>query len=312
MDTQLIISIVLLITAAEIFAVVLFVKKRRGDIEGNPFITLIKKEWLLLFYAFFWWRRKGKEKPGVQTFAYHKGSLYFWLFLALLHEQVIEGIVFHIYLKEVDPLRANILLVLHVYSILYMLGDYNLVRNSPIEIIKNKVRMKIGARRELTFHVKDIKVIQPAKVQYHKSGGMVHEKKVFHAGALPRVLTRIFGVTDELKYEIIFKNPIYARGYFGQKKEVTKALIYMDQPEPFVEALEQNMVTYKEVGKLFPAEEVREKKRPLINWKVYFILLFLNVLGALAIAPYAMARENYHELMGLSQWAFMLYYVVQV
>lgn len=312
MDTQLIISIVLLITAAEVFAVVLFVKKRRGDIEGNPFITLIKKEWLLLFYAFFRWRRKGKEKPGVQTFAYHKGSLYFWLFLALLHEQVIEGIVFHIYLKEVDPLRANILLVLHVYSILYMLGDYNLVRNSPIEIIKNKVRMKIGARRELTFHVKDIKVIQPAKVQYHKSGGMVHEKKVFHAGALPRLLTRIFGVTDELKYEIIFKNPIYARGYFGQKKEVTKALVYMDHPEPFVEALEQNMETYKEVEELFPAEEVREKKRPLINWKVYFILLFLNALGALAIAPYAMARENYHELMGLSQWAFTLYYVIQV
>ncbi|WP_113927945.1 CPBP family intramembrane glutamic endopeptidase [Bacillus sp. P14.5] len=312
MDTELIISIVLLITLAEIFAVILFVKHRRGDVQGNPFITLIKKEWLMIYYAFFRWKRKELDSPDVQTFYYHKGSLYFWLFLALLHEQVIEGIVFHIYLKEVDPLRANILLILHVYSILYILGDYNLVRNSPIEIIKNKVRMKIGARRELTFHVKDVEGIQPAKVQYHKSGGMVHEKNVFHAGALPRVLTRIFGVTDELKYEILFKKPLYARGYIGQKKEVTKALIYMDQADALIETIKTRMDSYNDTDDEAAYVEVQKRKPSLINWKVYFILLILNVLGASAIAPYAMARENYHEIMGLSELAFTMYYVVQV
>jgi hypothetical protein len=51
------------------------------------------------------------------------------------------------------------------------------------------------------------------------------------------VLTRIFGVIDELKYEIIFKEPINARGYFGQKKEVRKALIYMDEPDEFIKEI---------------------------------------------------------------------------
>ncbi|MGM0845662.1 MAG: hypothetical protein ACQEUT_11845 [Bacillota bacterium] len=268
MDTQLIISIAILITLVEVLAVVLFIKYRRGDIEENPFILLFKKEWLLLYYAIFRWKQNEREVPGVQRFHYHKGSLYFWLYIALLHQQVIEGAVFHIYLKDVDPLRANILLILHVYSFLYILGDYNYVRNSPIEIFKDKVRMRIGARRELTFHVRDIDMIQPAKTSYYKSGGMIHQKNVFHAGALPRVLTRIFGVTDELKYEIIFKRPLYAKGYFGQKKEVTKALIYMDTPEAFIEALESEMESCNEIEGTVSIEEDREGKYALINWKV--------------------------------------------
>ncbi|MGD7023760.1 hypothetical protein ACQCVK_14255 [Rossellomorea vietnamensis] len=268
MDTQLIVSVAIIITLIEVLAVVLFIKYRRGDIEENPFISLLKKEWLLLFYSIFRWKLNEREVPGVQRFHYHKGSLYFWLYIALLHQQVIEGAVFHIYLKEVDPLRANILLILHVYSFLYIMGDYNYVRNSPIELIGKKVRMRIGARRELTFNVKDIEKIQPARTQYHKSGGMVHEKKVFHAGALPRVLTRIFGVTDELKYEIVFKKPLYARGYFGQKKEVTKALIYMSQPEDFIDALKSEMVHGKDSEEEASYNKIKERRPSLINWTV--------------------------------------------
>jgi Type II CAAX prenyl endopeptidase Rce1-like len=313
-DTQLLISIVILITLFEVIAVVLFIKYKQGKIEENPFITLLKKEWLILFYAFFRWKSR-QENHSAQLFYYHKGSLYFWLFLALLHEQVIEGIVFHIYLKEIDPLRANILLILHVYSILYMLGDYNLIRNSPVKILKNRVYMKIGVRRTLSFHVKDVETIQPTKTRYHKSGGMVHEKNVFHVAALPRVLTRIFGVTDELKYEIVFKEPLEARGYFGQKKSVKKALIYMDEAASFIETLEVQIEQYEADGEpeeLLPASENQKKSGSLVNWKVYLTLLFLNVLGALAISPYAMAREQLHEVLGLSKFTFTLLYVVQV
>jgi membrane protease YdiL (CAAX protease family) len=316
MDTQMIISLIILITLAEVGAVILFVKYRRGDMETNPFVTILKKEWVVFYYALFRWKTKYNDNEATLTYAYHKGSNYFWLFIALLHEQVIEAIVFHIYLKEVDPLRANILVVLHVYSILYMLGDYNLVRNSPILVKGHHVLMKIGARRSLRFHIRDIADIQPARTQYRNNGGIIHEKNVFHVTALPRVLTRIFGMIDELKYEIVFKEPIYARGYFGQKKEVWKALIYMEQPEALVKDLQEKVAGYDE-NEDAPEDRLTaaaiEGKRPaVINWKVYFTLLFLNLLGALAIAPYAIARENLHEVMGLSKLSFTLFYAVQV
>ncbi|MEL3974419.1 CPBP family intramembrane glutamic endopeptidase [Rossellomorea oryzaecorticis] len=316
MDTQMIISIIILITLAEAGAVILFVKYRRRDMETNPFVTILKKEWVIFSHALLGWKMKKKEDPKVRSYAYHKGSNYFWLFIALLHEQVIEGIVFHIYLKEVDPLRANILVVLHVYTILYMLGDYNLVRNFPIQLKGNHVLMNIGARRSLRFHIRDVETIQPAKTHYHSHGGMIHEKNVFHVTALPRVLTRIFGMTDELKYEIVFKEPIYARGYFSQKKVVVKALIYMDNPEALISDLKERAEGYEGSEELeeerFTAAAAESKRPALINWKVYFTLLFLNMLGALAIAPYAIARENLHEVMGLSKMSFTLFYMVQV
>ncbi|RBO99994.1 CPBP family intramembrane glutamic endopeptidase [Rossellomorea aquimaris] len=313
MDTQLIISIIILITLAEVGAVILFVKYRRGDMDSNPFMTILKKEWIILFYALFKWKRKKGNDKGVQSYYYHKGSNYFWLFIALLHEQVIEGIVFHIYLKEIDPLRANILVVLHVYSILYMLGDYNLVRNSPIRIKGNNVVMNVGARRSLTFHIRDVAAIQPARTQYNKSGAIIHEKNAYHVSMLPRVFTRVFGMMDELKYEIIFKEPIYARGYFGQKKIVTKALLSMDNPEPFIMDLQEKVECYEDTEDHRLVAAAYEGKRPnIINWKVYFTLLVLNILGALAISPYAMARENLHEVIGMSELSFTLFYVIQV
>lgn len=233
MDTQLIISLVILIVLADIGAIILFIKYRKGDMEENPFVTILKKEAIVFYYALFRW----KVKPSEGTYAYHKGSNYFWLFIALLHEQVIEAFAFHYYLKDVDPLRADILVVLHVYSILYMLGDYNLVRNSPIAFKGNQVQMKIGMRRSLLFNIEDVSAIQPARTQYAKSGGIIHEKNVFHVAMLPRVFTRVFGMIDELRYEIIFKEPIEARGYFGQRKLVKKALIYMEDAEPFIQDL---------------------------------------------------------------------------
>lgn len=314
MDTQFIISIIILITLIEVFAVILFIKYKQGKIDENPFTALFKKEWLILFYTFFRWKSRPGNSHG-KLFYYHKGSLYFWLLIALLHEQVIEAIVFHIYLKDTDPLRADILLILHIYSILYMLGDYNLVRNSPIKIIQRKVHMKIGARRSLTVHVKDIKIVQPARIKHTKNGMLIHEKNVFHVTALPRVLSRIFGVSDELKYEIIFKEPIQARGYFGQKKAVNKALIYMDEPQNFIKALEDEIedYTYQEGPEADPViSDQKETKGPLIEWRAYFFLLFLNVLGAIAISPYAMAREQLHDVMGLTKWAFTMLYIAQI
>lgn len=207
--------------------------------DKNPFITILQKETLIFNYALFRW----KVNPKEGTYPFHKGSNYFWLFIALLHEQVIEAFAFHYYLKDVDPIRADILVVLHIYSILYMLGDYNLVRNSPIQFKGNRVQMNVGVRRSLHFQLEDVAAIEPARTQYAKSGGIIHEKHVFHVAMLPRVFTRVFGMIDELRYEIIFKDPVEARGYFGQRKVVEKALIYMEDAEPFIHDLRAKVRT---------------------------------------------------------------------
>lgn len=240
-ERQLFISIVILIVLFESLFIALFIMYRKGRIEKNPYILLLQKEWTILFHALFKWRTKNRVMNQENIYPFHKNSNYFYLFLALIHEQIIEMIVFHIYLKKEEPEIALIMLLLHIYSVIYMLGDYNLLRNTPFRIMKEQVVMRIGARRSLQFNVHEIDYIKPASIKYNKSGGIINEKKVFHATAFPRILTIIFGISDELKYEIVFKKPIHARGYFGQKQEITKALIYLDKAEEFVGKLQNRM-----------------------------------------------------------------------
>lgn len=253
MNTRLIISLSLIAGIIAIFIIKLFVQYRRGVIERNPLKNIREKESRILYYAFFKWRAPQK-KAGENQFFLHTKSNYFWFFLALMHEQIIEMGFLHIYIKQTDPLLANIISALHIYSVIYIMGDYNWVRNTPITVGNHIVNMKIGARRELNFHINDIAAIQKAAIQYNKSGGIIHEKGVFHATAFPRVLTRVFGMNDELKYEIIFNRPLQARGYFGQKQEVSKALVYIERADDLVELLKAELeisedLALKSVGK---------------------------------------------------------------
>lgn len=199
-------------------------------------ISTLRRESLILRYAIFHWKESKQVNHGT-AFTYHKKTAYFWFFLVLLHEQFIEGIFFHIWLKKEDPTVALIVTAVHVYSVFYILGDYNLLRNSPIQVNKNQVVMKIGARRTLEFQVSDIESINPAIVKMDHTGATIQEKNVFHATAFPRVFTKIFGIGDDAKYEIVLKNEFVSVGYFGKKKPVKKVFLYIDEPEEFVQLL---------------------------------------------------------------------------
>ncbi|SEN05645.1 hypothetical protein SAMN05192533_108186 [Mesobacillus persicus] len=245
MDKQMVVSAIVLFILLDLFIFYLFVKYKQGKLDRNPFISIVVKETKIMYYAFFRWKRK--KEPVELSFSLVKNSSYFWLFVALMHEQVIEMVFLHIYLKKVDPSYAYIITGLHIYSIFYIMGDYNWVRNTPIRVKDDRIEIKIGARREISFNISDIKQIQRAKLKYNNSEGLVHEKGVFHATAFPRVLTRIFGISDELKHEIIFHHPIHYKGYFGLKKQVDKALIYIEDSQHFVSSLEKKMTSYEVV-----------------------------------------------------------------
>lgn len=204
----------------------------------NKLNSSIKRESLILKYAFFHWKLSKQSHSGT-AFTYHKKTAYFWFFLVLLHEQFIEGIFFHFWLKKEDPTVALIVTAVHVYSVLYILGDYNLLRNSPIQVIKNRVVMSMGARRSLEFQVSDIESINPVIVRMDHTGATIQEKNVFHATAFPRVFTKIFGIGDDAKYEIVFKNELVSKGYFGKMKPIKKVFLSIDEPEELVQLLRE-------------------------------------------------------------------------
>ncbi|MBY0099685.1 hypothetical protein [Mesobacillus maritimus] len=250
METRLFISIIVLITLVVFFIVYLYDMYKKGKIDENPYSAILLKERTILYFSFFRWKNVKTDHSADGLFPLHKNSTYFWLFIALIHEQIIEMFVLHIYLKKVDPSFANFFSMLHIYSILYIMGDYNWVRNTPILVKENTVEMKIGARRELSFHLRDVSSIQQARLKHDKNGSIIHEQDVFQVTAFPRVLTKLFGISDELKHEIIFNKPITYKGYFGLKKQVSKVHIYIEDSVDFVQMLEMKLTDYEEKQRL--------------------------------------------------------------
>ncbi|KIL51330.1 hypothetical protein KP77_08420 [Jeotgalibacillus alimentarius] len=302
MDRDLMISLIIFAVLLEAALVVWVVLHRQGKLRGNPLITLFKKEWLILFYAFFKWN---KPKYRANEFTYHKQSAYFWFFLALVHEQLLEMFIFHYYLKILYPETVWIMTGLHIYSVFYLMGDYNVLRHRPVTVKNGNVHMRIGLRRELSFGVHQVASFEPTGIQYNKQGGIIHPSNVFHATAFPRVLTRVFGAGDDPSYAVKFKTPLVATGYFGRKFEVSEAWLYLDEPERFIETVQREQV-------LPVQHESAVKKTPIVNWKLYWILMLINIAGALAIIPYAMEREGLHTQLGLSPVAFGAFYLFQV
>ena len=91
-------------------------------------------------------------------------------------------------------------------------------------------------------------------------------------------------------------------------------LVYIKDSDRLVAALEEKMNNYED--RIDTKQEIQKvitkEKQSMINWKIYFVLLFLNVAGALAMAPYAIAREGFHEEMGVSQSLFTLIFLGQM
>lgn len=241
MYTRLMIVLVVLFILFEGFMVYLLFKYKQGKIEKNPLLMLPKKESKFIYYAFFKWKLKNQASNERTTFSLNMNTNYFWFYIALLHEQIIEMVIFHFYFKSVEPSLAYIISALHIYSILYIIGDYNWVRNTPICVKERDIHIKVGGRREIFFTVDDIQLIQPAKLKINNHGGIIHEKDVFHATAFPRALTRTFGISDELKHEIIFNKPIYYTSYFGVKKQANTVFSYIEDSGQLVNLLEEKL-----------------------------------------------------------------------
>jgi hypothetical protein len=83
-----------------------------------------------------------------------------------------------------------------------------------------------------------------------KMGASFMSRELYHVTAFPRVLTKLFGISDELKHEITFDKPLTYKGYFGLRKQVTKVPLYIEDSVDFVYMIEKKLADYQEEQRL--------------------------------------------------------------
>jgi hypothetical protein len=119
-------------------------------------------ELAILAYALFFWRLRPTVPVEATAFTIHRRSQYAGLMGALLFVSVVEMVVLHVLLAPHHPGWALALEVVSVYSILWIVGDYQAIRLRPMVVGRDEVRVRVGLRRDVTIPVGDIAGVDPA------------------------------------------------------------------------------------------------------------------------------------------------------
>lgn len=198
----------------------------------------IKFEASIWYHAICAWRSSQKQR-GL-SFTHHKKSIYFGLFLMLLHVQIIEGAGLHFVLHHVSPILAWCSTILHMYMVIWLLGDYNALRHSVFTLDDHSIHFQIGLRKSVHVPFDCIESITAVRTS---SEDMKQETDSFHAEACPRIDPDM-GLADTPQFELHLKNPVVSTGMFGRKKTIQKVYVHVDEPQAFIQAVKQKMEEY--------------------------------------------------------------------
>ncbi|WP_034762385.1 hypothetical protein [Rossellomorea vietnamensis] len=200
-----------------------FLPSVERKVSRLPLVRIVASEILMVYYAFFSWRKKPPIHDGVVTM-HHKTSA-IAINIMLIHAVAIETIGLHWWLHTKLPILSFILLILNVYSILLVLAEIQITRLHPVEVENGELRVVQGLRQRLILPLSNIEEIEWGEKKPVK-GTMVFMQKDFEE-IHPQVI-------------LIFKEPVEATLFMGKKEVVSKVALRVDDPEKLKRLLEQH------------------------------------------------------------------------
>ncbi|CEG21885.1 hypothetical protein BN1080_00804 [Planococcus massiliensis] len=189
--------------------------------KPNPLVSVVLSEALVVYYAFFSWKKRAPDTP--YTVSLHKNTSAIAFYIMLIHAIVIETIGIHWFLHEKSLMLSMILLILNIYSVFYFLAEIQAIRLNPLTVKDGSVQLSLGLSKRMTFRLDSIESIrwgEPAK----------KDTLEFIANDIE---------TGEPQLVINFKAPQKATLFYGRTKEVSQIALKVDNPEKLKNLLEQ-------------------------------------------------------------------------
>ncbi len=205
----------------------------KRKLKPSRFLEVITSELTMFYYSFFTWNKKGLPNTNDSNmFTYHKKTSAIAFSVMLIHALILESVGFHFLLHSWNEMISYVLLVMNLYTLVYLIADIQAIRLSPFILTKNLLYIQVGIKAKLVVPFEMIKEISyykgPEKLSKEES------KQVFDA-----VLADF--MKEKPIFEIEFYQPQDVRCMYGFKKKVTKVHLSPDEPEKFYEMLVMRM-----------------------------------------------------------------------
>lgn len=208
-------------------------KKRQGFLETvseatekaygeGVFANVFAMEISVFHYAIIGWNPQ-IEAPKGERFTYHKESGYFAFLGVVLFALVAETAIFHLLLMQWSNVAAWILTGLSIYSVFFVLGDFNAIRKRPMYFREDGLMVRIGLRWRVFIPFSEIESVElriPDK-----------NKEEFAN----------FIVVGEANTLINLRSEVTAKGLYGFKKTFSKLALNMDDRQDFQRQLTEKI-----------------------------------------------------------------------
>ncbi|SDK46581.1 hypothetical protein [Sediminibacillus albus] len=182
-----------------------------------------------IYYSLFSWR---KSVPAIvqgkaHSFTFHKDGSYLGVFIMLVHAMVLEIIAVHIMVAQYSHTAAWIVTGLDIYTLLFIIADYQAIRLSPVVLDSKGIHFQKGIR-------------QYGFISWGKVSGINENGKSVREVGQDRnsISLALHGLEKEqIPYVIKLTGPVEIRQIFGFKKTIQSLYVKMDEGHKFYETV---------------------------------------------------------------------------
>ncbi|HEY6908795.1 MAG TPA: hypothetical protein VI356_05470 [Myxococcales bacterium] len=171
----------------------------------------VATELAIFWYALFSWGRSAP--PG--GFTAYKRAGWVAIYIAIALACVAEAIPLHFLFRRWGPLAAALSVVVHVYTVLWLIGDLRALILRPIRIEGGRLLLRIGLRWEADVPLDSIAAV---------------ERGTSAAGLR-------LGVLGTPNLVVRLRAPMQLHGPFGIRKTSDALLLQVDEPDALAAAL---------------------------------------------------------------------------
>ena len=176
----------------------------------------------MLRYAFFFWKIKSEHLPTQYPYTVHKKSGVAAMIGALMLATIAETIAVHLLLAEWNYTVAIVLLILSIYSFMFLIGYLVAIYKRPTIIENNQLTLRIGF---VWYGVIDFDKIEKVEIVKRIDE---EDKSILNIASATLTSPNIL---------ITLKEPVTLTWLYGMKKTSAKLAIFMDERDKFVEEL---------------------------------------------------------------------------
>ncbi|MGE8207185.1 beta-carotene 15,15'-monooxygenase [Heyndrickxia sp. NPDC080065] len=198
-------------------------------VRKHPIIQVAASELLMFYYAFFSWKKK--PPIGEENFTMYKKSSLMAFQIMMIHATIIETLGIHWWLHNKSLVLSIVLLILNIYTVIFILGYIQSVRLNPLKLDDKYLYLSLGLAKKMVVSLDDIDSIT-----------MNHEllkQKIDNKTTIEFIARDFETVCPHMILNL--KSPSRATLFLGFEKKYSRIALRLDDPDKFYEALKEHL-----------------------------------------------------------------------